>query len=401
MGLFKNIFRNRRDKIKFSSECNKCFVDLGASKIKIWVNGKLISYRSSIREVDQREITNQKSAIKVNDKWFIVGENAIDPGAYDYKYQKPNWEVLILYGIMLLKEELKGNDIEINMLLPYTQLSTDKYFKKVLNNAKWNLSNSRGEELTLNTNLNKVLTEGDSSKYYIDKVLSLKGNVVVVNIGYSTTDIAAFNNMNCREKVLSINSGMNTLLVDYLEHTGASFSSELGAWLDDGYIWTSDEEKALEQANNAYIGKIINDLYLGVLRLCNPQNTSIVFCGGGAMALGKSLKSAIANNHNLKKYKAITLKNYDAIYTDLLGAIIWVNDNQNNEVLNNNIDNINEVLSHNIESAKEVAIDNIQLTTKEEKKEKVKELLAQGLNKKEIAKMLNIGYSTVRLYCKE
>ncbi|WP_196002109.1 hypothetical protein, partial [Clostridium sp. 1001271B_151109_B4] len=266
-------FKYRKIK-KFNNSNETVFVDLGASSIKMSYKGELITFRSSIRKVyDNNEITIQKNSINVNGQWFIVGESTQPTGNYEYKYEKEHLEILILFGLSMIKDKVKSisNDLKVNILLPYNQIHTKKQLSNKIDGI-YQLRNNL-HEFDLALTLNKVFVEGETSKVYFEKNYNTGGNTCVVNIGYSTTDIALYNTLNCREQITSINIGTNNLLSQYLKYTKAPTSSVLNTWLNDGYTFTKEEYKNISMVNQEYIKTLWNDIYNGVIKLSNPGNT--------------------------------------------------------------------------------------------------------------------------------
>lgn len=368
-------FKYRKIK-KFNNSNETVFVDLGASSIKMSYKGELITFRSSIRKVyNKDEITIQKNAINVNGEWFIVGESTISTGNYEYKYQKEYLEVLILFGLSMIKEKVKSisNDLKVNILLPYNQIHT----KKQLGNKIDGIYEVRNNlyEFDLALTLNKVFVEGETSKVYFEKNYNTGGNTCVVNIGYSTTDIALYNTLNCREQITSINIGTNNLLSQYLKYTKAPTSSILNTWLNDGYTFNKEEHKNISMVNEEYIKTLWNDIYNGVIKLSNPGNTNVVFCGGGALLLLNEFKQSIPREYNIK-----VLNDIECIYSDLLGMILLSNEKVNIE---------NYECDYEPEPPRKNKVSNF---------DKFKELKEQGYTNEEIIRITNLAPQTIRNY---
>lgn len=369
-------FKYRKIK-KFNNSNETVFVDLGASSIKMSYKGELITFRSSIRKVyNKDEITIQKNAINVNGEWFIVGESTISTGNYEYKYQKEYLEVLILFGLSMIKEKVKSisNDLKVNILLPYNQIHT----KKQLGNKIDGIYEVRNNlyEFDLALTLNKVFVEGETSKVYFEKNYNTGGNTCVVNIGYSTTDIALYNTLNCREQITSINIGTNNLLSQYLKYTKAPTSSILNTWLNDGYTFNKEEYKNISMVNEEYIKTLWNDIYNGVIKLSNPGNTNVVFCGGGALLLLDEFKQSIPKEYNVK-----VLNDIECIYSDLLGMILLSNERINT-----------------IEIKEEAPEPTPPRKNKVSNFDKFKELKEQGYTNEEIARVTHLAPQTIRNY---
>ena len=368
-------FKYRKIK-KFNNSNETVFVDLGASSIKMSYKGELITFRSSIRKVyDNNEITIQKNSINVNGQWFIVGESTQPTGNYEYKYEKEHLEILILFGLSMIKDKVKNisNDLKVNILLPYNQIHTKKQLSNKIDGI-YQLRNNL-HEFDLALTLNKVFVEGETSKVYFEKNYNTGGNTCVVNIGYSTTDIALYNTLNCREQITSINIGTNNLLSQYLKYTKAPTSSVLNTWLNDGYTFTKEEYKNISMVNQEYIKTLWNDIYNGVIKLSNPGNTSVVFCGGGALLLIDEFKQSIPREYNIK-----VLNEIECIYSDVLGMILLSNEKINIE---------NYKCDYEPEPPRKSKVSNF---------EKFKELKEQGYTNEEIIRITNLAPQTIRNY---
>lgn len=368
-------FRYRKIK-KFNNSNETVFVDLGASSIKMSYKGELITFRSSIRKVyDNNEITIQKNAINVNGEWFTVGESTQATGNYEYKYEKEYLEVLILFGLSIIREKVKSisNDLKVNMLLPHNQIHTKKQLSNRIDGVYQVRNNLH--EFDLSLTLNKIFVEGEASKVYFEKNYNTGGNTCVVNIGYSTTDIALYNTLNCREQITSINIGTNNLLSQYLKYTKAPTSSVLNTWLNDGYTFTKEEYKNISMVNQEYIKTLWNDIYNGVIKLSNPGNTSVVFCGGGALLLIDEFKQSIPREYNIK-----VLNEIECIYSDVLGMILLSNEKINIE---------NYKCDYEPEPPRKSKVSNF---------EKFKELKEQGYTNEEIIRITNLAPQTIRNY---
>lgn len=402
------------------------FVDLGASSIKMSYQGELITFRSSVRKViDRNEVTIQKNAIEVNGEWFIVGESTQATGNYEYKYQKEYLEVLMLFGLSMLKEKANtsSNTLKVNILLPYNQIHTKEKLSKIINGVYQVRTKNGIPNCEVSITLNEVFVEGETSKVYFGNKYGVSGNTCVVNIGYSTTDVTLYNSMNCREQITSLNIGTNNLLSQYLRFTKAPTSSILNTWLNDGYEFTKEEQRCISEVNTNYIKTLWNDIYNGVIKLSNPNNTNIVFCGGGSILLLDEFRESIPKKFNIK-----VLSNIECVYSDLLGMMMLSNEASNileNEVCNEvsitdevsmeqvSITEVNEVsievcdevpskVSNEILEIVEKAEVKTSIPSKPRKKgsnfDKFVELKEKGFDNKEIMEQLNLALQTIRNY---
>ncbi len=115
-----------------------------------------------------------------------------------------------------------------------------------------------------------------------------------------------------------------------------------------------------------------NDIYNGVVRLSNPSNTTVVFCGGGSNLLLESFTDAISKEYNIK-----TLTPLENTYSDLLGMIL---------------------LSGNgtIEPTKIVPVEEALVI--KTNYDRFKELKEKGLEVKEISTITGLALQTLRNY---
>lgn len=348
----KQLFKKKQAHEQVSSDA--VYVDLGASSIKMSYKGKFITFRSSVRQATDEEVTFQENKILVDGKWYIIGESATPTGNYKFKYMKENLHVLVLYGLKLLGFEQV--EARLHILLPYNELHTTKEVTPKLG------STHQLHDAKVKLQVAKVYVEGESSKHYISQKLKLKGkNVCVVNIGYSTTDIALFSSQGYREKMVSLSMGTNAIMSEVVGHTQAPTSSILNSWLVDGYQFTKDEQSHVSNVTSRFLSMIKSDLESTVFKVANPQNLVIVWCGGGSQLVHSEIDKVF------KGYSCKVLNVEDSIYTDLKGMIELHNP----------------------------ANDDEKVLTKEEREQKIVELKREGHKNSEIAKMLGCSESTV------
>lgn len=349
----KQLFNKQKTTIN-NSNSDILYIDLGASSIKMSYKGKFITFRSSVRVASDEEVTFQDNKILVDGKWYIIGESSQPTGTYQYKYMKENLHVLVLYGLRLL--EFEQDEAQLHVLLPYNELGTTQEVKRKLGGV-YQLHDTK-----VKLQVAKVYVEGESSKHYISQKLKLKGkNVCVVNIGYSTTDIALFSSQGYREKMVSLSMGTNAILSEVAGYTQAPTSSILNAWLADGYKFTKDEQLKVSSVTSRFLSMIKSDLESTVFKVANPQNLVIVWCGGGSQLVHSEIDKVF------KGYSCKVLDVEDSIYTDLKGMI---------------------------ELHKPANYDE-KVLTKEEREQKIVELKAQGYKSKEVAQILGCSESTV------
>ena len=355
IGKIKQLFKKKQAPISTitNGDSDAVYVDLGASSIKMSYKGEFITFRSSVRVASDEEVTFQDNKILVDGKWYIIGESSQPTGTYQYKYRKENLHVLVLYGLKLLGFEQV--EARLHILLPYNELHTTKEL-----NSK--LSSHQLHDAKVKLQVAKVYVEGESSKHYISNKLKLKGqNVCVVNIGYSTTDIALFSSNGYREKMVSLSMGTNAIMSEVVGHTQAPASSILNSWLVDGYQFTKDEQLKVSSVTSRFLSMIKSDLESIVFKVANPQNLVIVWCGGGSQLVHSEIDRVF------KGYSCKVLDVEDSIYTDLKGMIEL----------------------HNPATEEE------RVLTKEEREQKIVELKGQGYKSKEVAQMLGCSESTV------
>lgn len=407
MKIFRNLVKkiinkpiSRKVNINSINSKDIVCVDLGASSIKMSYNGNCITFRSSVRKVlDINEITVQKNFINVNGEYFIVGESTQSTGNYFYKYEKEYLNVLILFG--LVKLGVKESNINTHIVLPYNQLNTlPKIQSKV--NGVYQVK-TLDEEVKVNLVISKAYVEGETSKVYFENRYNILGNICIVNIGYSTVDITLYDDLGNREIISSINIGTNNLLSNYLRHTKAPTSSVLSNWMAQGYKFSNIEKKYINIENEKYINTLWNDLYNGVLRIANPQNTSIILCGGGSILLKDTIKDFLSNTD----FKIIIPSNEDSIFSDLKGIELLssMSNRVNDITLNNNeeskgiLDEVNEVNKdiNEVLPSNEVSPSKPS-KVKGENYMRFKNLKNQGYNNNDIVDILGLKKQTIANY---
>lgn len=179
------------------------------------------------------------------------------------KYRKENLHVLVLYGMKLLG--FNEAFAKLHVLLPYNELRTTKeLYAKI--SANYQLYDSK-----IKLQVQKVYVEGESSKHYISNKLKLKGkNVCVLNVGYTTTDIALLSSSGYREKMVSVSMGTNAILSEVAGYTQALTTSILNSWLVDGYKFTKDEQSQVSSVTSRFLSMIKSDLESTVFKVSNP-----------------------------------------------------------------------------------------------------------------------------------
>lgn len=368
---------------------NQLFIDIGSSSIKASIGNEYVTFRASVREVtNTNELTIQNNAICVNGKWYVIGENNIDVGNYNYKYQKSNLNILILYAIKLLNEKLGNIELEdmyINTLLPYNQLSTRNKLQKVINN-NYLVSDLKGNKFESNLILNNVQCEGETSLVYFNELYSNKcDNTLVINIGNSTFDCVLMDNIQgSRQEILTINQGTNMLLSTYLKHLPhVPNSSLLGSFIKSGkFKFTKAEQEQITLENELYLKSIWFDIET-LIKKSNPYSSNIIITGGGALLLYDTIKSNISTKYNL-----ILPDANDCVYSDLLGLKVICNNGNNDKI---------ELHSPEPEPEEEKVINNISNF------EAFCNLRKSGYSLKQIYenKLLELSYGTLKNYnCK-
>ena len=378
--------------LKKHTESETLFIDLGSTSIKCAYKGELISFKSSIRKVtDVNEITPAtKNYIKVNDEYFIIGESEKSNEVCEYKVDRNYIDIMILYSLKVFREKgiQVSNNIKLNILLPFNEIQFKNKLEKRLNG----LYKVDDEQVTLT--VSKVFCEGECSSVFYKEHYRSKGNVVVINIGGKTTDTLLINSDGNREKIVSIDLGTQYLLSQITRYTKAPTSNVLNTWLVDGYKFTKEEQEHLGQAGKEFISNIWNDLYAGVIKIANYQNTEIICVGGGSNILKECIQEAIP-----KGYKVKTLSSYENIYSDILGAMLL---SKESVTINNTPkEEIKEFIE---EVALDLDVPEVIVAATTEKKTKYQifcELFESGLSSDEIMARTNMAKQTFKNYkCK-
>lgn len=391
----RGILNNRKYKkiLKRNKQQDTIYVDLGSTSIKMCFQNELINFKASIRKANnENEITPaMKNFIKVGNDYYIIGEANKSNEIASYKAERDNIDILILYGIKLLKSKgikLKST-LKINILVPFTELK----FKDILSKKINGVYKLEGKEITLV--VNKLFVEGESSAIYFKEKYKVEGNLIVCNIGGKTSDINIINSNDNIEKTMSVNMGVQALLSEIVRYTKAPSSNILSTWLSDGYKFTKEEMDHIKKVNREFINNIYNDLIANSIKLVNPNNTKILFTGGGSLILKDSIIE------ELKEYKIKILNKYESIFSDLLGAMILSNETLNIENIDNNkftdTKQIEEKEESEIQEIKENKIVNLS-NCRKTKYELFVELFEAGFSSQEIMEKTNMAKQTLKNY---
>lgn len=300
--------------IKNNNHKDILYVDLGSTSVKMCCQNELIQFKASIREITNTILITPAMSnwVSVNNNYYIIGEANKSNEVCFYKYERKYLEVLILYGVKLLRSKgvVIGDNLKVNILVPFTEL---KYIKVLEDKINGLYQTDIGEIILT---LNKSYVEGESSGVFFKEHYKVAGNLIVCNIGGKTSDITIINSNNSIEKIMSINMGIQSLLSEIVKYTSAPSSNILSNWLQDNYKFSKEEEIHLKEVNKDFINNIYNDLIVNAIKLTNPQNTTILFTGGGSLILKNEIQEL------LKDYKVKVLNQYESVYSDILGAMI-------------------------------------------------------------------------------
>lgn len=339
------------------------FVDIGSTSVKMYWNGKMITFKSSVRLVQDMNIITpgMSNWIMCNGQLFIIGESTKSNEVCRYKVDRQHLSALILYGIKLLGID-KDSNFQISLLVPYDEVK----FKKQLENKINGLYDTNIGQISLT--LDKLFIEGESSSVYIKTQYKVDNSIVVLNIGGKTCDTIALNSNGERQHMVSINMGVMSLLANMLKFTNAPTSSALSNWLNEGYKWTKQEQIHLREVGNEFMENIYNDVVANVLAYM-PPNTKIYCVGGGSLILKESI------NLVFKDYDVKVLDEYESIWSDIFGALL-----------------LSEVELPRIENEED---------RPKSKYEEFCEMVQEGADKEVIISSLNIALQTYRNYlCK-
>lgn len=338
--MMKNIINSIKDMIRKTKykkaihniaenqEGTKLFVDLGSSYIKASIGDEYISFRASVREALNNELTIQENALNLNGINYIVSENNLDVGNYTLKSNKENLNVLIAYAILLLSKKVKinYNNIEVYTMLPFNQIANNKLSKVI--NGIYDIKDLKGNKIKCNVTTKYIGVEGENSYKYFNTVYGNKcDNTIVLNFGNSTVDCLVMDNTNnSRQEIMTINQGTNLLFPNYLKYLPhVPNSSLLGSFLKGGkFKFTKEEEKQIHKENILYLKSILFDIE-SLIKKCNMYSLNIIICGGGAIALHGAIKELLSD-----KYNIILPSVEDCIYSDLKGLKVICNDNIDN-----------------------------------------------------------------------
>lgn len=281
-------------------------VDLGSSSVKYYIDGKLGSFISSVRRLENTvEIVDQQNIIKVNGVWYSVGESKTPVSAESRKCKKEHIDIMVLYS--LVREKTKPGQYNINTLLPYNQLGDKTELRNKIK-GQYKVETTLGDKYSYTLDAPQIKCEGQMSYHYIKDSSSIC--TVIINIGFFSTDIAIYKGQE-QEEPVTIQTATNLIMNQYKHKLDAPNTSVLSYRLMNGDKFTRKEEEENRISIQSVFKGLINDIKV-VLRFV-PDSSKIIICGGGAIQYGDMLRDSLEHKN------VVVLRGDDAVYTDVLG----------------------------------------------------------------------------------
>lgn len=406
--MFKWFKRKGKNVNKVNYTTNTVYLDYGNNTIKAIADGKPLIIKSCIRKVINNYVTRQLNAVMVNGEHFIIGESNGDYNNADKKINRDYTKEMILYIVDNLNKNFKPSadgviDVNLHMLLPYSELGTGEEFKSLLSGLNL-VTRLDGLEFKYRINLVRCYAEGEMASYH----LNLDGgreDKVILDIGGGTTEWFVYDKYFNLINKLSTREGLRNLMTRYIENLSYKNSSVLNRLFSQNYPFSSEEWKIINDTNMQFIKSSMSDGKNLILDYLNPYATEIICIGGGSKVLENSLKVYFSKQH----FKLTFLKDDEVILANLLGLKKFVEDNKDNagvivqedkEIENNNdipfveeikekeIISIPKVIKPRSKPANNTDVDNRRLS--------VKELSKLGVSIKEISNQLGISEQTVK-----
>ena len=241
-------------------------------------------------------VINEGTQIIYNNQKFTIG---IGKGTLELN--KINSMLTKLCMLAAVAKSTDDDTVNIATGLPIGQIKllADDLKNYLLNDNHINYTiNNVNKKLFINDVI--VVPQGARALYAYD----IEGDVIIIDIGGRSVDIAYFEYINGKRKLVKYNTlykGMISLYSKLIEQINKKYSSS-GLSLDDEYgekilteglsIFGDKQDLSwLQPVYDAHVEEIINNLMLNYRYV----STDIYICGGGAKTLFPSFKKKIKN----------------------------------------------------------------------------------------------------------
>lgn len=292
---------NNAESTMQNAECKFTVIDQGASSYKITHDGKVLPvYKSLFRKVEK--VSFQKNALYFNSQWYLCDDIN---GIYSKEVlkHKKDYLPLLLYGLAQIDEE----EFNLRILVPEDQLIYEWEYKRKLEGKKFKVQLNYHEPKIIKINYVECAAEGISSLGVIPNSIreNLQEDLLIMNFGMSTFDIALYNkNLSC-EYAKSLAFGMRKL---YFKLLSPQYSDSVA-------VQKHIHEMNINDEANWYLDKI--EYELAYIFEMITKKTKVLCVGGGAIALKDYLKKRFPNQ--------IVVSDNQKLYADCLGASEKIN----------------------------------------------------------------------------
>lgn len=291
--------------------------DLGASYYKIvGYDNTLFDFYNSYREIDADEVMNEEMAVHIADKTFKISDKLVSSKT---DKSKKNHVYTTIYAVLSILEEYKKKgikfeigkdgilDIYITILLPADQLRMKNNIKsqfegKVFKNCRLDLAT--GVNYDLRINVTHVFEEGRYSFKCLSKNQT-KGyeNIIIANIGYSTTDISLYefnhDRKAWRRSRNIVSDYASKVFLKNLKGTIKSLGKEVKNAKEVERVMLSGDSKITRHRD--VIFNMMNSLDEMIIDADDmfsyvPDNCLLVFCGGTSVMMNQAIKKYFKDN---------------------------------------------------------------------------------------------------------
>lgn len=267
----------------------KLGVDIGNYNVN---TSEGVMFKASVSS--HKDFGSSANKIVIDNKAYYLGDGQLE---IDYrKYDKSNYMPLLLGAICM---STNHEEIELGLGLPLTQHKNFKTELIQLLNKRTFQVNYNGDNRLIHLKRVEVFPEGVASLIHsYDKLRESIGSrdIIVVDMGGKTTDIALFHNKKvikstCINKgTIDVYNEIKLALEDRYFDVKVNID-KVQDYLDEGFFYKGDKQDirfAIKRSND-----IFKDVY-NELKLNYPINSeAVVLQGGGSSLLGNVFKKKI------------------------------------------------------------------------------------------------------------
>lgn len=261
----------------------------------------------------EANILGNSTILEIDDEKFVIGEGRFETELN--KSSKKNFLPLLYAGIAL---STKDNFNSVVCGLPINQYKKNKdHIEKLIENNKVKKIKINGKERTMIIENFRVYPEGLGAYYN----LPVNEDVIIVDIGGRTTDIAYISN-NKPLKTGTVAVGTLNILADIQDTINSEYSLDLNLTDIDKMLLRNHFIIDGETINTDFIKTTLRENFIKIkekLDLDFPARTEkIILVGGGSQLFFKAFKNRYTNCEMIEENILANAKGFEKV-----GRSLW------------------------------------------------------------------------------